>query len=96
MRDHLAHGRFFLENRMSSRLLGWSRRLISTAVVTATALGAHPALALEKAKAFPGLNGMDLAKEVTTTESYSWTQWSWRMHLWLGLARCHGALGCHW
>lgn len=32
------------------------------------------ALALEKAKAFPGLNGMDLAKEVTTTESYSWTQ----------------------
>ena len=33
---------------MSSRLVGWSRRLISTAVVTATALGAHPALALEK------------------------------------------------
>lgn len=32
------------------------------------------ALALEKAKAFPGLNGMDLAKEVTTTESYSWTR----------------------
>jgi carbamoyl-phosphate synthase small subunit len=26
-------------------------------------------LALEKAKAFPGLNGMDLAKEVTTAES---------------------------
>ncbi|MAY26712.1 MAG: nitrate ABC transporter substrate-binding protein [Polycyclovorans sp.] len=41
-------GAFFLENRMSSRLVGWSRRLISTAVVTATALGAHPALALEK------------------------------------------------
>jgi carbamoyl-phosphate synthase small subunit len=32
------------------------------------------ALALEKAKAFPGLNGMDLAKEVTTAEAYSWTQ----------------------
>jgi carbamoyl-phosphate synthase small subunit len=31
-------------------------------------------LALEKAKAFPGLNGMDLAKEVTTAETYSWTQ----------------------
>ncbi|OSC57107.1 carbamoyl-phosphate synthase small subunit, partial [Klebsiella pneumoniae] len=30
-------------------------------------------LALEKAKAFPGLNGMDLAKEVTTAETYSWT-----------------------
>lgn len=34
-------------------------------------------LALEKAKAFPGLNGMDLAKEVTTAETYSWTQGSW-------------------
>ncbi|XMR35030.1 carbamoyl-phosphate synthase domain-containing protein [Escherichia coli] len=28
------------------------------------------ALALEKARAFPGLNGMDLAKEVTTAEAY--------------------------
>lgn len=37
------------------------------------------ALALEKAKAFPGLNGMDLAKEVTTTEAYSWTQGSWTL-----------------
>jgi carbamoyl-phosphate synthase small subunit len=37
------------------------------------------ALALEKAKAFPGLNGMDLAKEVTTSETYSWTQGSWTL-----------------
>ncbi|MBD9250127.1 MAG: carbamoyl-phosphate synthase small subunit, partial [Cronobacter sakazakii] len=37
------------------------------------------ALALEKAKAFPGLNGMDLAKEVTTAEAYSWTQGSWTL-----------------
>ncbi|OZT37334.1 carbamoyl-phosphate synthase small subunit, partial [Salmonella enterica subsp. enterica serovar Heidelberg] len=36
-------------------------------------------LALEKAKAFPGLNGMDLAKEVTTTETYRWTQGSWTL-----------------
>ncbi|MDU4730181.1 MAG: glutamine-hydrolyzing carbamoyl-phosphate synthase small subunit, partial [Corynebacterium sp.] len=36
-------------------------------------------LALEKAKAFPGLNGMDLAKEVTTAEAYSWTQGSWTL-----------------
>ncbi|TGD41629.1 carbamoyl-phosphate synthase small subunit, partial [Salmonella enterica subsp. enterica serovar Poona] len=33
-------------------------------------------LALEKAKAFPGLNGMDLATEATTAESYRWTQGS--------------------
>ncbi|WP_367299911.1 glutamine-hydrolyzing carbamoyl-phosphate synthase small subunit [Hafnia alvei] len=36
-------------------------------------------LALEKAKAFPGLKGMDLAKEVTTRESYAWTQGSWTL-----------------
>ena len=36
-------------------------------------------LALEKAKAFPGLNGRDLAKEVTTAETYSWTQGSWTL-----------------
>lgn len=37
------------------------------------------ALALEKARAFPCLNGMDLAKEVTTAEAYSWTQGSWTL-----------------
>ncbi len=37
------------------------------------------ALALEKAKSFPGLNGMDLAKEVTTREPYRWTQGSWEL-----------------
>lgn len=36
-------------------------------------------LALEKARAFPGLAGMDLAKEVTTADAYSWTQGSWRL-----------------
>ena len=36
-------------------------------------------LALQKAKAFPGLKGMDLAKEVTTAESYSWQQGSWTL-----------------
>lgn len=36
-------------------------------------------VALEKAKAFPGLKGMDLAKEVTTAQSYSWLQGSWTL-----------------
>lgn len=35
------------------------------------------AQALEKARAFSGLNGLDLAKEVCTKEIYSWTQNSW-------------------
>lgn len=37
------------------------------------------AQALEKAQAFPGLSGMDLAKEVTTQGSYSWQQGSWTL-----------------
>ncbi len=36
-------------------------------------------LALQKAKDFPGLKGMDLAKEVTINESYSWKQGSWTL-----------------
>lgn len=35
--------------------------------------------ALEKAREFPGLNGMDLAKEVTTQQKYTWTQGSWTL-----------------
>ncbi|WP_455812500.1 glutamine-hydrolyzing carbamoyl-phosphate synthase small subunit [Pseudomonas graminis] len=37
------------------------------------------AVALEKAKAFPGLKGMDLAKEVTTQDAYQWQQGSWTL-----------------
>ena len=35
--------------------------------------------ALEQARAFLGLKGMDLAKEVTVSESYSWTEGSWQL-----------------
>jgi carbamoyl-phosphate synthase small subunit len=34
---------------------------------------------LEAAKAFPGLKGMDLAKEVTTDSAYQWTQGTWEL-----------------
>lgn len=37
------------------------------------------AKALELAKGFPGLQGMDLAKEVTTKESYGWTKKTWSL-----------------
>ena len=35
--------------------------------------------ALEQAKEFPGLKGMDLAKEVSTKEAFEWTEgvWAW-------------------
>jgi carbamoyl-phosphate synthase small subunit len=35
--------------------------------------------ALEAARAFPGLKGMDLAREVTTDTSYEWAQGSWSL-----------------
>ena len=38
------------------------------------------AAALAEAKAFPGLKGMDLAKEVTTTETYAWNEGSWQLN----------------
>lgn len=37
------------------------------------------ALALEKARHFSGLNGLDLAKEVCTKEIYNWAQGSWTL-----------------
>ena len=36
-------------------------------------------LALEQARAFAGLKGMDLAQEVTVPERYSWTEGSWQL-----------------
>ncbi|WP_423731743.1 glutamine-hydrolyzing carbamoyl-phosphate synthase small subunit [Hafnia paralvei] len=50
-------------------------------IITGSVDGSLPdaRLALEKARAFPGLKGMDLAKEVTTRESYAWTQGSWTL-----------------
>ncbi|MCC5858144.1 MAG: glutamine-hydrolyzing carbamoyl-phosphate synthase small subunit [Ectothiorhodospiraceae bacterium] len=38
-----------------------------------------PAQAVEAARAFPGLKGMDLAQEVTCAEPYVWTRGSWQL-----------------
>jgi len=37
------------------------------------------AVALAQAKGFPGLKGMDLAKEVTTAQPFTWAQGSWTL-----------------
>ena len=42
-----------------------------------TGPGASEERALELARSFPGMKGMDLAKVVTTAESYEWTAGSW-------------------
>lgn len=37
------------------------------------------AKALQQAREFPGLKGMDLAKEVSVKEAYSWSEGSWQL-----------------
>lgn len=41
--------------------------------------GVDEAAAIAAAQAFPGLKGMDLAREVTTSTGYDWAQGSWRL-----------------
>ena len=41
--------------------------------------GLDEAAALAQARAFPGLKGMDLAKEVSTPQPYSWRQGTWML-----------------
>jgi carbamoyl-phosphate synthase small subunit len=53
------------------------------------------ALALAKAKEFPGLKGMDLAKEVTTKEAYQWKQGSWTLTGGLPEAKADAELPYH-
>jgi carbamoyl-phosphate synthase small subunit len=43
------------------------------------ATGTDDAAALALARGFPGLSGMDLAREVSCSESYSWTQREWEL-----------------
>jgi carbamoyl-phosphate synthase small subunit len=47
--------------------------------------------AVELARAFPGLQGMDLAKEVSAAEAYSWTEGEWR----LGSGSARQSMGSH-
>jgi carbamoyl-phosphate synthase small subunit len=42
-------------------------------------VGEDAAKALELAKSFPGLSGMDLAKVVSTSQSYVWTETEWTL-----------------
>ena len=43
----------------------------------ATGAEASEERAIELARSFPGMKGMDLAKEVTTSEAYDWSEGSW-------------------
>jgi carbamoyl-phosphate synthase small subunit len=45
----------------------------------AIAVTSNPERALELARAFPGLNGLDLARMVSTAKPYEWNQKEWRL-----------------
>ncbi len=47
------------------------------AVVTGSSVDS--AAAIDLARSFPGMKGMDLAREVTTSETYQWDQGSWSL-----------------
>jgi carbamoyl-phosphate synthase small subunit len=49
--------------------------IVAGADINADATGDERALTL--ARSFPGMKGMDLAREVTTEESYEWSEGSW-------------------
>jgi carbamoyl-phosphate synthase small subunit len=51
--------------------------------------------ALQAAGEFPGLKGMDLAKEVTTSEQYNWLQGSWSLESGLPTAADPATLPYH-
>jgi carbamoyl-phosphate synthase small subunit len=57
--------------------------------------GIDETAALSMARDFPGLKGMDLAKEVTTTEAYTWRQGCWSLVDGLPDERGGGALPWH-
>ncbi|WP_040725432.1 glutamine-hydrolyzing carbamoyl-phosphate synthase small subunit [Thiomicrorhabdus sp. Kp2] len=63
----------------------------SGVIVAGDKINAEEAVA--KAKAFSGLKGLDLAKEVTTPETYVWTEGSWALGE--GHADCSANDGFH-
>lgn len=65
-----------IDTRRLTRILR-DKGALSGCLMAGTVVDA--ALALQQARAFAGLKGMDLAKEVTTAGSYAWHEGSWAM-----------------
>lgn len=63
-----------IDTRKLTRILR-NKGAQSGVIIAGDAINAEQAVA--KAKAFSGLKGLDLAKEVTTPETYVWTEGTW-------------------
>ncbi len=79
-----------IDTRKLTRLLR-SKGAQSGVIVAGDNIDAEAAVA--KAKSFSGLKGLDLAKEVTTAETYIWTEGSWELGK--GHADCSANSGFH-
>jgi len=80
LKEHNILGIADIDTRRLTRILREKGSLNGCIIAGADAASEESiAKAIEAAKAFPGLKGMDLAKEVTTSESYRWTQQDWTL-----------------
>ena len=68
-----------VDTRRLTRLIREKGALAGVIIAGAEAERLSDGEAAEKARTFPGLKGMDLAKEVTTAERYEWREGVWRL-----------------
>ena len=68
-----------IDTRMLTRILREKGAQNGAIVAGETDIAAATAKALELARAFPGLAGMDLAKEVSVKQPYNWTETEWKL-----------------
>jgi carbamoyl-phosphate synthase small subunit len=68
-----------VDTRRLTRVIREKGALAGVIIAGADAERVSDGEAAEKARAFPGLEGMDLAKEVTTGERYDWREGVWRL-----------------
>ncbi len=87
LKDHGVVAIAGVDTRMLTRLLR-EKGAQSGAIV----VGDDAKQALSLAREFPGLNGLDLAKLVSTPETYTWTQSEWQLgrgYVNQGAPHCH-------
>ena len=68
-----------IDTRMLTRILREKGAQGGAIVAGDTDIAAATAKALALARAFPGLAGMDLAKEVSTKQAFNWTETEWKL-----------------
>lgn len=81
--DYLTQGKIVaiagIDTRMLTRILREKGAQNGAIVAGESDIAAATAKALAAARAFPGLAGMDLAKEVSTKQAYNWTETEWQL-----------------